>query len=100
MADYVLSNKADADLDGIYIFSYQTFGEARADAYYQDLCERLNNLASNPHLGRAIDQVQTGLFCNQCARHIIFYTIEADGMFVVRILHDAMDVVRHISTDQ
>jgi plasmid stabilization system protein ParE len=28
MADYVLSNKADADLDDIYVYSYRTFGEA------------------------------------------------------------------------
>jgi toxin ParE1/3/4 len=99
MADYVLSNKADADLDGIYVYSYRTFGEAKADAYFLGLCERLKNLAANPHRGRSVDQVRPGLFCDRCARHIIFFTIEEDGIFVARILHGAMDALLHIDPE-
>jgi plasmid stabilization system protein ParE len=33
MAEYELSNKADDDLNVIYLFSRQRFGEAKADAY-------------------------------------------------------------------
>ena len=99
LEEYVLSHKAEANLDEIYVFSYQTFGEVKADAYYQNICERLNSLASNPHLGRSINQIQVGLLCKQSARHIIFYTIETGGIFVVRILHDSMDITRHIPSD-
>lgn len=48
MADDILSNRADADLDGIYVYSWQTFGEARADEYYLGICERLKSLVNNP----------------------------------------------------
>ena len=100
MADYTLSNKADADLDAIYVYSFQTFGEAQADAYAADVISYLNNLANQPETGRRRDDIQSGLFSIPCARHVIFYTMEEHGIFVVRILHDAMDVPRHLTSDQ
>jgi toxin ParE1/3/4 len=99
MADYVLSNKADADLDGIYVFSYRTFGEAKADAYFLRLSECLNKLASHPERGRSIDTIWPGLLYEHCARHVIFYTTEAKSIFIVRILHDAMEASRHIGLE-
>jgi len=100
MVDYTLSNKADADLDAIYVYSFQTFGEAQADAYAAEVISSLNNLANLPETGRRRDDIQPGLFSIPCARHVIFYTMEDDGIFVVRILHDAMDVPRHLTSDQ
>ena len=34
MAEYVLSNAADADLDDIYTYSFETYGESKADAIF------------------------------------------------------------------
>ena len=61
MADYVLSNKADAELGDIYVFSYRTFGEAEADAYFLGLSDCLRMPAENPRLGRPADDIQPGL---------------------------------------
>ncbi|MBM3952624.1 MAG: type II toxin-antitoxin system RelE/ParE family toxin [Rhodospirillales bacterium] len=96
MADYVLSNKADADLDDIYVFSYRTFGEAEADAYFLGLSDCLRMLAENPRLGRPVDDIQPGLLRHDHGHHIVFYMIEGGGIFVVRILHHAMNVERHV----
>ncbi len=96
MADYVLSNKADADLDDIYVFSHRTFGEAEADAYFLGLGGCLQTLAENPRLGRPADDIQPGLFRHDYGRHVVFHMIESGGIFVVRILHQAMDIGRHI----
>lgn len=99
MADYVLSNKADTDLTEIYLYSFQTFGEARADTYFLSLRDRLQNLADNPHLGRSAADIRPDLLLYRHARHMIFYVTEESGIFVVRILHDAMDMPRHIDPD-
>lgn len=96
MADYVLSNKADADLDEIYVYSFHNFGEAKADAYFLSLRDCLQSLAGNPRMGRSIDALHAGLLCHRHARHVIYYLIEDAGIFVVRILHEAMDAPRHI----
>lgn len=96
MADYVLSTKADGDLTEIYLFSHRTFGEATADAYFLSLRDCLQALADNPGLGRSAADLEPGLLWHRHARHVVFYMTEATGIFVVRVLHEAMDFPRHL----
>jgi toxin ParE1/3/4 len=96
MADYVLSNAADADLDGIYTYSFETFGEVQADAYFLGLRDCLQQLAETPHLGRLAKLVRPDLYRHEDEGHIVFYLIESDCIFIVRILHRSMDVRRVI----
>jgi toxin ParE1/3/4 len=92
MADYVLSDLADQDLLEIYLFSYERFGEAKADAYLTALHERFLALAESPRMGRKIDAIRQGYFRYEYVRHTIFYTIrEQGGIFVVRVLHQRQD---------
>ena len=99
MADYVLSNKADIDLDGIYVYSFESFGEAQADAYFLSLRDCLQSLAENPRMGRSANSLHAGLLYHRHARHVIYYLIEDAGIFIVRILHAAMDAPRLLETD-
>jgi plasmid stabilization system protein ParE len=55
VADYILSRRARQDLVEIYTFSYERFGETKADAYLLALRERLQLLAEQPHLGKRVD---------------------------------------------
>ncbi|MBF0562131.1 MAG: type II toxin-antitoxin system RelE/ParE family toxin [Alphaproteobacteria bacterium] len=96
MADYVLSNAADGDLAEIYAYSYQRFGEAKADAYYLGLRDAIELLADNPALGSPARYLRPGLLRHNHARHVVFYLVEDTGIFVVRILHHAMDSERHL----
>jgi toxin ParE1/3/4 len=61
--------------------------------------QALKQLAINPHLGRMAKMVRPDLFRHEHARHIVFYLIEDDGIFVVRILHCSMDIKRHMEKD-
>jgi len=99
MAEYVLSNKADDDLGGIYVYSAQTFGEARADAYFLGLRDCLQALADTPRLGRPAELATAGLLRHEHGRHIVFYLMETGGIFVVRILHRGMDVPRPMDAE-
>jgi plasmid stabilization system protein ParE len=51
--DTVVSNAADGDLGEIYEYSFRTFGEAKADAYFLSLRHCLQALADDPRLGRS-----------------------------------------------
>jgi toxin ParE1/3/4 len=86
MAAYSLSNEADRDLGGIYRYSYLTFGEAKADIYFLSLAGCLRMLAESPRLGRPAQLKAPAIL-----QHVIFYKIDAGGIFVVRILHRSMD---------
>ncbi|ARJ64937.1 hypothetical protein WV31_04225 [Magnetospirillum sp. ME-1] len=99
MAEYVLSNKAADDLGRIYVYSAQTFGEARADAYFLGLRDCLYSLADNPRLGRPAELATAGLLRHEHGRHIVFYLMETSGIFVVRILHRGMDVPHHMDAE-
>lgn len=96
MADYELSNKADEDLTEIHIFSYQRFGEARADAYLLSLEERFLTLAGQPNLGRKVDHVRKGHVRYEHASHSIFYKTKKDGITVMRVLHKKMDTEQRL----
>ena len=96
MADYALSNKADEDLTEIYSFSYHRFGEARADAYLIALEECFSLLAEQPLLGRSIELIRADYLRYEHASHTIFYKRTADGILVIRVLHQSMDPGPHL----
>lgn len=72
MADYVLSNAARADLDDIYVYSFETFGEARADAYFLSLRDCLQTLAETPRMGQDTSAIHAGLLRHHHARHVVY----------------------------
>jgi toxin ParE1/3/4 len=99
VADYALSNSADRDLTDIYIYSFRTFGEAQADAYLLGLADCLQVLADNPRMGRQA-YIRPDLLCYRYGRHLIFYVSEEKDIFIVRVLHDSMDFLRHLPTEE
>lgn len=96
MADYELSGKADQDLTEIYIYSYNNFGESKADSYFLGLEQSLIKLADKPNLGRKIDYIKQGYFRYEYVSHSIIYKQKEAGILVMRILHGCMDMERHL----
>lgn len=56
-------------------------------------------LADNPRMGQSAGFLHAELLCHRHARHRVYYLTEKAGIFVVRVLHDAMDAPRHIEPD-
>jgi toxin ParE1/3/4 len=95
MVDYRLSQKAAADLDAVAEFTIQKFGIDQARRYRDSLKNCFERLADNPELGRRAEQLARGLKRFEHQSHIVFYTSDADGLLIVRVLHSRMDVFRH-----
>jgi toxin ParE1/3/4 len=57
-------------------------------------------LADNPDLGRACDDIRPGLRRMEHGRHVVFYRQNADGVLISRILHQRMLPERHAIDDQ
>ena len=96
MAEYILSEEADSDLFDIYLFSHKNFGEKQTDKYLSELEECFYFLANNPNEGRDISDLRKGYFKYKKARHVIFYTVSNDHIFIVRVLHEVMKPSRHL----
>jgi toxin ParE1/3/4 len=96
MAAYSLSAKAAADLDGIYEYTILQFGHEQARAYLLGLHERFEMLAEQPDLGRNAEELTPDLRRSEYQSHVVFYVAKIDGVRIVRVLHEGMDVKRHL----
>ncbi len=95
MADFRLSERAASDLSGIADYTIQNFGIEQARRYRDGLVRSFRQLSDNPLLGRSTENLAPGLRRYEHGSHVIFYEVEQEGVLVVRILHQTMDVTRH-----
>ncbi len=108
-----LTAAAEADFEEILRWTLAQFGEAQARAYAETLASALEGLAAGPTVAgaRKRNDIARGLFTFHVARkgrkgrHFVMFRIGHDQgrevIEVLRLLHDAMDLQRHLpSTDK
>ena len=81
---------AEEDLLSIGEYTLRNWGEAQTIRYLDGIEDCCRMLAANPLIGRACDQVRSGLRRMEYGKHVIFYRPEGSGIQVVRILHERM----------
>jgi toxin ParE1/3/4 len=102
-----LSDRAAADFHEILRWTAEQFGEMQARAYEATLASALEALGEGPGIAgvRAADDLKPGLRMlhaarkRRKARYIILFRAGAlpnREIEVLRILHDSMDVKRHV----
>jgi toxin ParE1/3/4 len=110
MASWQVHVTADAarDFSAIAEYTVTTFGERQARIYETTLTSAMNALRSGPNVRGSVarDEILPGLRTLHVARmgrrgrHLILYRASAgQSIDVLRILHDAMDLARHIPSD-
>lgn len=94
------SNKAVEDLTSIWDYTYTEWSEKQADEYYAMLIASCNRLLYPSIVScKCYAEIADDLFGIKAGHHLIFYKIlENDDIFVIRILHERMDIKRHIPT--
>ncbi|NVJ93210.1 MAG: type II toxin-antitoxin system RelE/ParE family toxin [Methylocystaceae bacterium] len=92
MREYRLSELADQDLHDIYVYTYRQFGEKQADLYLSELETCFLRLVGHPNLGRDIGYIRDGYLRFEHQHHSVFYQIESDGVYIVRVLHSTRDI--------
>ncbi|MET0372071.1 MAG: type II toxin-antitoxin system RelE/ParE family toxin [Sphingobium sp.] len=91
-----LSRRAQADLDDIRDYSMDHFGVARAILYLDGIEEALRCVLSYPEIGAAQADLAAGLRSLRVGEHRLFYRVKRERILIVRLLHKAMNPVRHI----
>lgn len=84
--------RARADLRVIGRWTLKEWGEAPMRAYLRAMSERFDWLAQKPQRGRERSDVGPGYRCFPEGRHVVFYVILAEGIAIIGIPHQAMDV--------
>jgi len=92
---YRLSPLAVADLEDIWLYTFERWSLEQADRYHHDLIAAIEALASGIKVGRRAD-VRKGYFKYAVGQHFVFFRPSEAGLDVIRILHRRMDVDRHL----
>ena len=99
---------AENDIRNILQWTHEQFGDAQARIYGETLTSAIQALTEGPYVtsSRQRDEIGEGLFTLHAARgrrkgrHLILYRIADKGtsrtIEVLRLLHDSMDLVRHV----
>lgn len=110
-----LSDRARQDLKEIWLYTAKNYDDDQADAYDSLLWQALRDIEENPErpsskrhpeLGESIGSNRIALSRERSGtrirspRHVVSYTLrDADEVYVLRILHAAMDPTRHLTEE-
>lgn len=94
--NYAYSVLAEKDIRRIFFETVKRWGLDQAIKYDEGLEKTISLIAENPSIGRNRDDIKKGYRRFEYERHIIFYKQRKNDVFIIRILHDRMDVEKHI----
>jgi len=92
---YRLSPLAQADLEDIWLYTFKYWSPEQADRYHHDLVDAIEALARGVKTGRRVD-VREGYFKYLVGQHFVFFRHSETTLDVIRILHQRMDIERHL----
>ncbi len=101
----LLAEAAEADFRDIVRWTTEQFGDAQARVYAETLSAAIESLAGGPTVvgARSRDDIAKGLFALHVGRkgsHFVMFRIGKDReracVEVLRLLHEAMDLARHL----
>ena len=93
---YVLSPRAQLDLDEIWNYTAKRWGIDQAEIYTRQLWRHIQTVAVQPTMGRPCPEIRDGYHKYLSGSHFLFYRLIDGGVDIIRILHERMDFVRHV----
>jgi toxin ParE1/3/4 len=93
---FIVSPRARADIDDIWNYTVEQWGERQAEICLRLLQAAVDAVASDPKIGPTCDDVRPGYRKYRVGSHVLFYRVAANTVVVVRILHQRMDIERHL----
>ena len=97
---YKLSELAENDLKEILSYSFENFGLERAEKYYFGLKKCCSLIGDYPEIGRLRPDIDalTRSFVHES--HVIYYEIQPKRVFILRVLGEKQDPMRHLKTSE
>ena len=84
---YRLTEAADADIDEIYAWTLETWGEAKADEYFHGLYDAFDRIIDNPYLGTDRPEFGENIQFIRFKSHRIFYRPRSDIIEILAVVH-------------
>jgi plasmid stabilization system protein ParE len=95
---YRLSPTADEQIQGIWIYTADHWGEAQADTYVKGLFAWFDTLHANKHLWRLVPHdFLAGAFFAKYQKHFVFFRELPSGRLgILAVLHEARNIPRRL----
>lgn len=92
---YALTLDAEEDLSDIWVYTYETWGRAQADKYYDLLAACFEAIGGGAAQSKTLRGLPEGVRIHRCEHHYIFF-IEQDRPIIIAILHERMDFLQRL----
>ena len=97
MTGYILSPAAQADIEQIWDYTVERWGLEQADRYVLAIRTACQELADGKRFSRTAEDIRQGYHQTAVGSHILFFRrTDAGPLLIVRILHQSMDIIRHL----
>ncbi|VAW71592.1 hypothetical protein MNBD_GAMMA12-71 [hydrothermal vent metagenome] len=96
---YDLTLLAENDLESIFDYTINKWGEQQATDYTNELFKRFEWLAENSNLGKKRDEVSEGYLSYFEGSHTIFFRETNVGIEILGIPHQSEDIGFHFEID-
>lgn len=91
-----LKPKAQDDLSDIWDYTCRQWGTMQAETYIRNIWQTIESLKSSYNPSQSIDFVRAGYRKIQSGSHVIFFKPTITSITIIRILHQQMDIERHL----
>ena len=86
MGNYRLTEDVKLDLKRIYMRGLRVHGEVQADAYYNAFFDRFEQLAEQPLLYPAVDNIRPGYRRSVCGADSIYFRVIGNTVEIMAII--------------
>ncbi len=96
MGRYTLSPAAQADLESIWNYTVERWGEAQAEDYTRNIQAACEALSEGTMISRSAEEIRAGYRKVAVGSHVMFFRMGSGVVEIIRILHQSMDVERYL----
>lgn len=95
---YLISEKANEDIENIWLFTFENWSLEQADRYYNLIMDEIEFIAENFESGTSKEHIRKGNRSTKVKSHIIFYKKSSKNIIeIIRVLHQNMDIENRLN---
>ena len=95
---FELSEKANEDLENIWLYTYENWSQEQADRYYNLILNEIEYIAKHFESGKSMEHIRKGYRSTKVKSHLVFYRkSKRDTVEIIRILHQRMDIENRLN---
>jgi toxin ParE1/3/4 len=95
--NFELSKLALEDIENIWKFTSEQWSIEQANKYYYEIFSNIEKICVSSEIGKPIDEIKKGYRRTNVKSHMIIYKKKGLIIYIVRILHQKMDIEEQLN---